>query len=390
MFDVRLPLSGERFRVVYRLTGSEAEVRAKAEDICVEQTIEFPAELVTGGDIRAHILGRIEALEPTPDGAYAATISYAVETSGLELAQFLNVVFGNSSIKPGIRVERLELPESLLNAFKGPRFGRVGLRALVGAPERPLLCTALKPMGLSADTLAEIAYRFALGGMDLIKDDHGLANQSFAPFRERVAKCAAAVARANRETGGNCLYLPNVTGPADQVIANARFAKEAGAGGLLVSPGLAGFDVMRQLADDDSLALPIMAHPAFLGSYVTSPDNGISHYVLFGQIARLAGADATVFPNYGGRFGFTREECRSVAEGAAVPMGHLKPIFPAPGGGMNLARIPDMLETYGRDVIFLIGGALHQRGPDLTANARHFRELAERMGAADVPPDNIT
>lgn len=379
MFDVRLPLSGERFRVVYRLTGSEAEARTKAEDICVEQTIEFPVELVTGGDIRDHILGRIEALEPTPDGAFAATISYAVETSGLELAQFLNVVFGNSSIKPGIRVERLELPESLLNAFKGPRSGRAGLRALVGAPERPLLCTALKPMGLSAETLAEFAYRFALGGMDLIKDDHGLANQSFAPFRERVERCAAAVARANRETGGNCLYLPNITGPADQVIANARFAKEAGAGGLLVSPGLAGFDVMRQLADDDSLALPIMAHPAFLGSYVTSPDNGISHYALFGQIARLAGADATVFPNYGGRFGFTREECRSVAEGTAVPMGDIKPIFPAPGGGMNLARIPDMLETYGRDVMFLIGGALHQRGPDLVANARHFRELAEQM-----------
>ncbi|MDQ1363824.1 MAG: S-methyl-5-thioribulose 1-phosphate isomerase, partial [Pseudomonadota bacterium] len=46
---------------------------------------------------------------------------------------------------------------------------------------------------------------------------------------------------------------------------------------------------------------------------------------------------------------------------------------------MDLARIPDMLETYGRDVVFLIGGALHQRGPDLTANARYFRELVERV-----------
>src|SRR5690606_2754524 len=142
---------------------------------------------------------------PAPEGGFEATISYAVETTGCELTQFLNVVFGNSSIKPGIRVERLDLPPGLLNAFKGPRLGRDGLRALLGVPTRPLLCTALKPMGLSAKALAEFAYRFALGGMDVIKDDHGLANQSFAPFKERVERCAEAVARANRETGGNCI-----------------------------------------------------------------------------------------------------------------------------------------------------------------------------------------
>ncbi|MFA7096756.1 MAG: RuBisCO large subunit C-terminal-like domain-containing protein [Gammaproteobacteria bacterium] len=379
MFDVRLPLSGERFGVVYRLTGTEAEAHAKARDICVEQTIEFPADLVTGGDIRTHILGRIELLQPAPEGGFEATISYAVETTGFELTQFLNVVFGNSSIKPGIRVERLELSPGLLQAFKGPRFGRDGLRGLLGAPTRPLLCTALKPMGLSAEALAEFAYRFALGGMDVIKDDHGLANQSFAPFKERIERCAEAVARANRETGGKCIYMPNITGPADQVTENARFAKQAGAGGLLISPGLTGFDAMRRIADDDAIALPVMGHPAFLGSYVTSPDSGISHYALFGQIMRLAGADVTIFPNYGGRFSFSQEDCRSVAEGAAVAMGHIKPIFPAPGGGMDLSRIPDMLETYGYDVMFLIGGALHKRGPDLVANARYFRSLADQI-----------
>lgn len=378
--SVPVPLSGERFSVVYRLTASdEAEARDKAWDICLEQTVEFPDDLVPNGVIRDHILGRIESFKQLNAYRFEAVISYAVETSGFELTQLLNIVFGNSSIKPGIRVERLDLPDSLLRAFKGPRFGRDGLRAWLDASHRPLLCTALKPMGLPPKELAYLAYQCALGGIDIIKDDHGLANQSFSPFTERVQRCAEAVAQANRETGLKCIYMPNVTGPANRVIENARFAKQAGAGGLLFSPGLAGLNTMQQLADDDRIGLPIMTHPALQGSFVTSSDDGLSHFVIFGQIARLAGADATIFPNFGGRFSFSREECASLVEGTAVPMAHVKPIFPTPGGGMSLARVPEMRELYGRDVIFLVGGGLHRHGPDLAENCRYFRRMIEKM-----------
>lgn len=42
--NTSLDLSGERFNVIYKLTGDEAEARAKADNICIEQTIEFPAD----------------------------------------------------------------------------------------------------------------------------------------------------------------------------------------------------------------------------------------------------------------------------------------------------------------------------------------------------------
>lgn len=379
LLPTSLDLSGERFSVVYRLTGDEALARVKAEDICIEQTVEFPADLIPEDDIRRHIFGQIESFRPLDEGRYEAVISYAVETASFELTQLLNVIFGNISLKPGIRVERLDLSTSLLNSFKGPRFGREGWREVLNTPKRPLLCSALKPMGFSATALADMAYKFALGGVDLIKDDHGLANQSFSPFKERVERCVEAVERANRETGYNCAYLPNVTAPTDKLVEQSLLAKEAGAGALVVAPGLIGLDSMRMLVDDDRINLPIMSHPAFQGSYVTSPENGLSHFVLFGQMARLAGADATVYPNWGGRFSFSRAECASIVEGSAVPMGHLKPIFPAPGGGMSMKRVPEMLELYGREVIFLMGGGLHQYSPDLTANCRYFRELVEKM-----------
>jgi ribulose-bisphosphate carboxylase large chain len=370
--------SSDRFSVTYRLSGSEQEAYAKARDICIEQTVEFPGELVPAGIIRDHVFGRIESFDPFDDESFRVVISYAVEIAANELTQFLNVVFGNSSIKPGIRVEHLDLPESLLRSFKGPRFGREGLRKLLGIPKRPLLSTAIKPMGLSSTELADLAYQFALGGMDIIKDDHGLSDQRCSPFEERVGLCAKAVQRASEETGRQCLYVANITAPHAQVMKRARFAKDAGAGGLMVAPGLVGMDLMRELADDDSIALPILTHPALQGSFVTSK-NGISHGVIFGQLARLAGADATIFPNFGGRFSFSREECRDIVEGTSVPMGHIKSIFPAPGGGMSLDQVPDMLETYGHDLIFLIGGGLFRHSPDLVENCRYFRKMVEKM-----------
>jgi len=376
---VPLQLSGERFRIIYRLGGTEEEARARARDICLEQTVEFPDELVPTGPIRDHIIGRLEYFETRGEGVHQAAISFPVETTGDDLSQLLNVVMGNISLKPSIRADNLELPPSLLDRFRGPRFGRTGLRELTGAAQRPLVSTALKPMGLAQADLAELAYRFALGGIDLIKDDHGLTNQTFSRFEERLARCTEAVAQANRQTGMKSLYLPNVTASPAEMIRRARLAKQAGAGGLLVCPGICGLDAMRAVADDDATSLPIMAHPAFQGSFVVRPEEGFSHGLLFGLIARLAGADATIFPNFGGRFSFSRQQCREIAAAAEAPLGSLRSIFPAPAGGLTLSRVCEVQQVYGRELVILVGGGLFKHGPDLIENCRTFRKLAEQF-----------
>lgn len=372
---------GERFSVTYSIQGNEQEAFGRAQDICLEQTVEFPEALVTDPRIKEHVFGRIETFDQHKSSGYRAVISFDAEICGNEFTQLLNVLFGNISIKPGIRIEQIELSESLLGLFKGPRFGREGLRKFIGIQKRPLLFTAIKPLGLSSEKLAELAHQFALGGIDIIKDDHGLANQRSAPFEERVRLCAQAVHEANSKTGQNCIYVANITASPNEILHRARVAKQNGARGFVVSPGLVGLDSMRMIAEDDSLGLPIFSHPAFQGSFVVDAKNGISHSTLFGQIARLAGADASIYPNFGGRFSFTKEECSSIAQGTEVEMGNLKPIFPAPGGGMSLDRIPEMLEVYGKDVIFLVGGGLFTHGPDLIENCRHFRTLVDGFEA---------
>ena len=164
----------------------------------------------------------------------------------------------------------------------------------------------------------------------------------------------------------------------------ARLARDAGAGGLLFCPGLAGLDAMRALADDDTLALPILSHPAFQGSFSLHPDGGIAPGCLYGQLNRLAGADATIFPSYGGRFAFTPDDCRDLVDGATRPLGTLAPIFPVPAGGLCIERVPELIRFYGRDCILLIGGDLH-RGPDLTENCRDFLAAVTAAAGGDQP-----
>ncbi len=368
----------ERFHVTYHILGDEDAAVQKAQTICLEQTIELGDELVPDGMIRDHIIGQIEQISPLNDNLKAVTISYLAETTAFDLTQLLNLVFGNTSIKNGIRVEDISLNKTLLKAFTGPRYGISGIRDIVGQYDKPLLCAALKPMGLSASEIAHLAYQFALGGVDIIKDDHGLTNQSFCPYDKRVEACVEAVKKANQETGLKCVYAPNVTASAAKIMDRVYFAKNAGAGALLISPGIVGFDFMLSIAADDQVNLPIISHPSLLGSMVIEKSMGFSHALLLGKIQRIAGADASVFPNYGGRFGFSKDECGSIARACRGIIGDYSAIFPTPGGGMTSDKAADMLEFYGNEVMFLIGGGLYGGSSGITSNVHSFLKLIGR------------
>ena len=61
-------------------------------------------------------------------------------------------------------------------------------------------------MGLSTDALAELCGTFARAGIDVIKDDHGLADQAWSRFEERVPAClAAAHTRSKNAAGAGCI-----------------------------------------------------------------------------------------------------------------------------------------------------------------------------------------
>ncbi len=367
-----MTFSGTRFQVTYHVRGAESEARAKADLICIDQTVEAPAEILPAGPIREEMLGRLEAFRSLNDDRHEAVISFPVELLTHDCSQLLNVVFGISSLKRGVRVAEIALPEHVLRQWPGPRFGRTGLRVLVDVPKRPLVCGVLKPLGLSPPALADLAYQFALGGLDLVKDDQSLGDQPFCPFRERVQRCAEAVAQANRETGRKCLYVPHVSGPWETMHERCLIAEKAGAGGLLICPGLTGYDGIRLIAQDNSIGLPILSHPALLGSYYVNPESGIAPWVLFGQLPRLVGADASIYPTFGLDFPIAREDCGRIAAATAAPWGPLKPIFPTAAGRMGFDRIKEMCDLYGNDVLFILGSHIQRDADGLVTACRRF------------------
>ena len=355
-------MTAERLTAVYHIRDDASRVEARATGIAVEQSVEMPVAAITDRGVLDDIVGKVESVRDLGNGTFEARIGLSVATTGLEAGQLLNMLFGNSSMHPDIVLADAEFPDSVLNAFGGPRHGIDGLRKLVGAGKRAMTCSALKPQGLPPEGLAKIAAQMAKGGLDYIKDDHGIADQGYSPFAQRVPRIADAVAA----TGSRTVYLPSLSGHLEQMRKQIEIVRASGVKGVLIAPMIAGLATFHQLVKDNP-DIAFMAHPAMTGPGFIAPP------FLFGKLFRLLGADAVVFANHGGRFGYTPTTCTTLAQTALAPWGGLRGAVPVPAGGMTLARVAEMLQFYGPDVMLLIGGDLLSAGERMADEAAKFQ-----------------
>ena len=367
----------------YRIRCAAAQVEARAQALAIEQSVEMPLHAVRSDWVRANVVGRVDAIDPDGD-AWRVTLRLSAASAGDEPGQLLNVLFGNCSLQPEVELVDVRLPQEILDTLPGPAFGIDGLREIVGARDRALTCTALKPQGLPAAELAELALQFARAGIDVIKDDHGIADQAYSRFDERVVAVQRAIDRANRETGGRSVYAPSLSGGPSRLAAQLRAAHRAGARCLLGCPMVLGVPAFAEMVRGYG-GLGILAHPSLAGASRIAPA------LLLGRLFRLFGADATIFPNYGGRFAYDRETCRAIARSAREPLGRHRATLPVPAGGMSVDRVDDMLAEFGTDTMLLIGGNLLEAGAALPERARAFvarvrdaGDGAARTGARDA------
>lgn len=367
-----------RFSATYVISARVDAVRERAEALALEQSVEMPLAAVRDRDIRENVVARVAEIKPVDiadgpkeSGRFRVTLMLSTATVDGDPAQLLNMVFGNCSLQDDVELEDVELPEEVVAALRGPKYGIAGVREITGVRERPLTCTALKPQGSSPQTLASLCETFASAGIDVIKDDHGIADQRYAPFEERVRLCQAAVERVRERSGRGVQYAPSLVGRPRRVAEQAAFARACGVRMVLVAPMLLGAPAFAEFAAETDLA--ILAHPAFGGGR-------ISPVWLFGKFFRLLGADAAIYPNYGGRFAYTQEQCRQLASAMREPWKAIRPALPVPAGGMAVERTREMIELYGNDVMLLIGGNLLAAGDNLLERSRTFVNAVESAG----------
>jgi ribulose-bisphosphate carboxylase large chain len=364
-------------RVRYRVECPASAIEARAQALAVEQSVEMPVEAIRDARVRTEVVGEVLAIDPLPGAPqrFDVVLALAAETVGDEPGQLMNMLFGNCSLQPEVALLDVQWPDAMLDRMPGPRFGIDGWRAAIGAAgsRRALSCTALKPQGLPAGALADLAYVFARAGIDVIKDDHGLADQPAAPFAQRVPAVQRAIARANRDkaneggalAGHRSVYAPSLSGGPRRLGAQLRVVHDEGVGAALACPMIVGVPAFAELLRAEA-GVPLLAHPALAGhARIGAP-------LLLGQLFRLFGADATIFPNWGGRFSHPRADCQAIAGRARAPLGAHAPILPVPAGGMSVERVGEMLDEYGPDTMLLIGGNLLAAGDAMPARAAEF------------------
>jgi len=309
---------------------------------------------------------------------YIIQIAFPQVNVGSQIPMLLTTVVGNISMGGRIKVLDMRFPSKFVAGFQGPKFGIAGVREALGVPDRPLLNNMIKPCtGYTPEVGVELFHKAALGGCDIIKDDELIANASFNKIKARVKLYMEAERQVYEETGEHTLYTVNVSDEIPQVFENGRRAVELGCNAIMVNYLAVGFPVLRALAEDPDINVPILAHMDVAGAYYMSPYHGVSSHLILGKLPRLAGADVVVFPAPYGKAPVLKDKFVNVARNLAFPFYDIKPTFPMASGGITPSMVPQVMKDLGNDIVIGSGGGIHAHPDGPVAGGKAFRQAID-------------
>jgi 2,3-diketo-5-methylthiopentyl-1-phosphate enolase len=370
---------------VYRVEAQEAKLTSLAEGIAVGLTVGSWTDLpeLRRTQVMEHA-GRVEhisVLRRLGDGLAIAEISigYPVVNFTPVVASILTTVFGKLSMDGRIRLVELSIPEQLQRQFRGPSFGSLGLREQVGITSRPLVMSIFKScIGQSLADLTENFRAQALGKVDFVKDDEIFFDESNATPEQRVQAFRRAAMEVFEDTGVRTHYAVHLSGPVSGLLARARRLVNLGADALLFNGFAYGLDVLREIAEDRYVCVPIFAHPAVSGAMYASVDTGISAHILLGSLLRMAGADVVLYPSSYGSVTLAEDECARIVEALRRPAVH-RAVMPAPSAGLHPGMLPNLYRDLGSDFLLAAGGGIHGHPDGITAGGLAFRAAIDAL-----------
>ncbi len=282
------------------------------------------------------------------------------------------------AFSPNMRLLDVAFPDNLLERFQGPKFGVPGIRELVGIADRPLSLHIIKPkMGMTPKQTANQVFETAMGGVDMAKDDEMSSDVYNSTYLDRIKAVREALEKAEAKTGKKVIYMVSITHESKLMAERAHKAVEAGATGLLVTYS-AGLSVLRELAEDPQVTVPIFWH----ASHMISAQPRIS-WPVFNKLARLCGADMALNPSFWSSLPMVSiEEGLRTSHVMLAPLAHIKPIFPMPAGGMYPGLAPTLIREYGPDIIIPAGGGMLGHPDGYRAGAQAWQQ-AIAVGMTD-------
>ena len=268
----------------------------------------------------------------------------------------------------------------MLATFKGPKFGIPGIRDMVGVHDRPLSLHIIKPkMGMTPAQVGKQCYLTALGGVDMMKDDEMTSDVYNSNYEDRLKAVLEALEKAKAKTGKRPIYFLSITDEPRRIFDKAARAVELGANGLLVCYS-AGLPVIRQLAEDPAINVPIMVH----GTHMIAAQPRIA-WPVFAKLARLCGGDMMLTPTYWSSIPMVSlEEGIRTSHVKLAPLGHIKPMWPMPCAGVYPGLTPVLVGEYGPDIVIPAGGGMLGHPDGYTAGARAWQQaIAATMSDED-------
>lgn len=283
---------------------------------------------------------------------------FSIETGAVP--QILSVIAGNlfglGALK-AVRLEDVTFPKSILEQFKGPKFGAEGIRKALKRPEEPLVGTIVKPkIGLSPEKTAEYVYEAGSGGLTNSKDDETLVDQSFCPIEDRTIRVAEALDRLEEE-GRMMMHAVNVSTRSDKIVELAEKVQGWGAREIMIDVITCGYGCLQALAEDPSIKVPIHVHRTMHGAFTKDPRHGINMLVL-SKLVRMVGGDALHIGTLGvGKMaaGAHDDSNLKACLGDDVPY---KTVMPVCSGGVHPSLVADIIARSGMDVQIQAGGGV--------------------------------
>ena len=283
---------------------------------------------------------------------------FSIETGAVP--QILSVIAGNlfglGALK-AVRLEDVTFPKSILEQFKGPKFGAEGIRKALKRPEEPLVGTIVKPkIGLSPEKTAEYVYEAGSGGLTNSKDDETLVDQSFCPIEDRTIRVAEALDRL-KEEGRMMMHAVNVSTRSDRIVELAEKVQGWGAREIMIDVITCGCGCLQALAEDPSIKVPIHVHRTMHGAFTKDPRHGINMLVL-SKLVRMVGGDALHIGTLGvGKMaaGAHDDSNLKACLGDDVPY---KTVMPVCSGGVHPSLVADIIARSGMDVQIQAGGGV--------------------------------